>query len=54
MKLLGKLQNDFFSIISSNICVTSSGKTEQTGGALFLDLPANMIGRYVQVLVLDY
>jgi hypothetical protein len=30
--------------MSSSICVTATGKTEQTGGALFIDLPANMLG----------
>jgi len=28
----------------SKICITNNGLTEQTGGALFLDLPANMLG----------
>jgi hypothetical protein len=32
-----------------DICVTASGKTAQTGGALFTDLPANMLGTYVQI-----
>lgn len=36
--------NDFFERISSNVCVTASGTTNQTGGALFTSLPANMLG----------
>jgi hypothetical protein len=35
--------NDFLTPLSSLICVTSDGKT-QRGGALFIDLPANMLG----------
>jgi hypothetical protein len=35
--------DDFFMPLSSQICVTSSGKTER-GGAFFTDLPANMLG----------
>ena len=29
------------------ICVTANGQTEQYGGALFLDLPANMLGSFI-------
>jgi hypothetical protein len=36
--------HDFLSPIFSQICITASGKTEQHGGALFIDLPANMLG----------
>jgi len=36
--------NDFISHLST--CVTASGTTEQTGGALFLDLPANIVGSF--------
>jgi len=35
--------DDFLTQFSSQICVTSSGKTT-TGGAIFTDLPANMLG----------
>ena len=34
---------DFLSPLLSRICITSDGKT-QRGGAIFIDLPANMIG----------
>lgn len=37
--------DDFLTPFASKICVTASGQTEQTGGALFTDLPANMLGR---------
>jgi len=39
--------DDFLAPFFSRICITNSGLTEQTGGALFLDLPANMIGSLV-------
>jgi fluoride ion exporter CrcB/FEX len=39
--------DDFLASFSSNICVTASGKTQQTGGALFSDLPANMLGCFM-------
>ena len=39
--------DDFLTPFASHICVTASGRTEQTGGALFTDLPANMLGRCV-------
>jgi hypothetical protein len=35
--------NDFLTPLSSQICVTSDGKL-QRGGAVFVDLPANMLG----------
>ena len=34
---------DFLTPLSEHICITSDGKT-QRGGAIFIDLPANMIG----------
>jgi hypothetical protein len=34
---------DFFTPLSSKICVTSDGRT-QRGGAMFVDLPTNMLG----------
>jgi|GEM_PF-6560866 len=43
--------NDFLTPLSRQICVTASGKTLQHGGALFLDLPANMIGSFVMGLI---
>ena len=42
---------DFLSGLSNRICVTTNGKTSQTGGALFTDLPANMIGSFFMGLV---
>jgi len=38
------LVGDVFAQGFKNICVTASGRTEQSGGALFIDLPANMLG----------
>ena len=35
---------DFLTPLSSRICVTNSGKTSYPGGAIFTDLPANMLG----------
>ena len=37
--------NDFLLPVASDICVTSGGRTEQTGGALFTDFPSNVFGR---------
>ena len=37
--------NDFLTPLSSNICVTNDGQSEQTGGALFIDFPSNVFGR---------
>ena len=39
--------NDFLWPSSHTICITASGKTEQYGGALFIDLPANMLGSFI-------
>jgi fluoride ion exporter CrcB/FEX len=39
--------NDWLTPISRHICVTATGKTEQYGGALFIDLPANMFGSFI-------
>ena len=44
MKNTEKSIDDLLTPIFSNICVTASGVTEQTGGAIFTDLPANMLG----------
>jgi fluoride ion exporter CrcB/FEX len=46
-----KAVNDFLTPLSKNICVTVGGRTLQTGGALFLDLPANMIGSLIMGLI---
>ena len=39
--------NDFLWPLSHQICITTSGLTEQYGGALFLDLPGNMFGSFI-------
>ena len=39
--------NDWLTPLSQHICVTTTGTTEQYGGALFIDLPANMFGSFV-------
>jgi fluoride ion exporter CrcB/FEX len=36
---------DFASVFAT--CVTASGTTDQRGGALFIDLPSNMIGSFI-------
>jgi fluoride ion exporter CrcB/FEX len=38
--------DDFLTPFSSEICVTASGKTDQTGGAFFSDLPSNILGSF--------
>lgn len=38
---------DFVEPWASLVCVTANGKTDQTGGALFTDLPANMLGSFL-------
>jgi fluoride ion exporter CrcB/FEX len=38
--------DDFFTPFFSEICVTASGKTDQTGGAFFSDLPSNILGSF--------
>ncbi|GKY95381.1 hypothetical protein MPSEU_000499700 [Mayamaea pseudoterrestris] len=43
--------NDFLSPLTEHICITASGKTASTGGALFTDLPANMIGCFLAGLL---
>jgi len=43
--------SDFWMSLSKGICVTTSGETSQTGGALFTDLPANMIGSFIMGVV---
>jgi fluoride ion exporter CrcB/FEX len=39
--------NDFLTSLTSNICVTNGGRTFQTGGALFYDFPANVLGSFI-------
>lgn len=43
--------HDFMSPFSDRICITASGKTGATGGALFTDLPANMLGCFIAGLI---
>jgi fluoride ion exporter CrcB/FEX len=43
--------DDFFTPLSSRICVTAGGRSEQTGGALFRDLPANVLGSFIMGLI---
>jgi fluoride ion exporter CrcB/FEX len=43
--------NDFLSPLAETICVTTTGSTEQTGGALFIDLPANIFGCFIMGLI---
>ena len=38
---------DWLYPLSHRICVTTNGQTEQYGGALFIDLPDNMIGSFI-------
>jgi fluoride ion exporter CrcB/FEX len=42
---------DFLTPVSSKICLTTSGRALQTGGALFRDLPANVLGSFIMGLV---
>ena len=42
---------DWLTPFSKHICVTASGLTGQTGGALFTDLPANMLGSFLMGLL---
>jgi hypothetical protein len=44
MKDTSKAIDDWFQSLSSNVCVTVTGTTDQTGGALFVVLPCNIIG----------
>jgi fluoride ion exporter CrcB/FEX len=43
--------DDFFTPLSTRICVTAGGRSEQTGGALFRDLPANVLGSFIMGLI---
>ena len=38
---------DWLYPLSHRICVTTNGRTEQYGGALFIDLPDNMFGSFI-------
>lgn len=44
---LGTIIRDVTSLLFGWLGVTTSGMTEQTGGALFVDLPANMLGSFI-------
>ena len=44
---MGGAVQDFFTSWSRTICVTTTGQSLQTGGALFIDFPSNVLGRYV-------
>ena len=43
---VGSKIDDFLTPFSNEICVTASGKTDQTGGAFFSDLPSNILGSF--------
>ena len=43
--------SDFLSPLSERICVTATGETAQQGGALFIDLPANILGCFIMGMV---
>lgn len=40
----GTIIDDFLWPLSHQVCITTDGRTAQYGGALFIDLPANIIG----------
>ena len=44
---LGTIIRDVTSLLFGLLGVTTSGMTEQTGGAFFVDLPANMLGSFI-------
>jgi CrcB-like protein, Camphor Resistance (CrcB) len=46
----GDVESDFLSPLFSLVCITSDGRTER-GGALFIDLPANMLGSFFMGLM---
>eukprot|EP00339_Tiarina_fusa_P013855 CAMPEP_0117021018 /NCGR_PEP_ID=MMETSP0472-20121206/15904_1 /TAXON_ID=693140 ORGANISM="Tiarina fusus, Strain LIS" /NCGR_SAMPLE_ID=MMETSP0472 /ASSEMBLY_ACC=CAM_ASM_000603 /LENGTH=439 /DNA_ID=CAMNT_0004726379 /DNA_START=115 /DNA_END=1430 /DNA_ORIENTATION=- len=48
---LDKDLDDWLMPISSNVCVTAGGRTQQNGGALFYDLPANLLGSFFMGLI---
>ncbi|KAL7534370.1 hypothetical protein ACHAWF_004813 [Thalassiosira exigua] len=39
--------DDWLWPLSHTICITANGRTAQYGGALFIDLPANMFGSFI-------
>mmetsp|Transcript_46515 Transcript_46515/g.113281 ORF Transcript_46515/g.113281 Transcript_46515/m.113281 type:complete len:895 (+) Transcript_46515:313-2997(+) len=43
--------HDFLTPLSSQICVTNGGRTIQTGGALFYDFPANILGSFIMGVI---
>ena len=43
--------HDFLTPLSSRICVTNGGRTMQTGGALFYDFPANILGSFIMGVI---
>jgi len=43
LEMAGNGNNDFFTSFFSQICITSDGRRQP--GSLFIDLPANMLGR---------
>jgi CrcB-like protein, Camphor Resistance (CrcB) len=44
------VESDFLFPLSSLVCITSDGRTER-GGAVFIDLPANMLGSFCMGLL---
>ena len=46
---IGDPIDDWLYPLSHQICITASGRTEQHGGALFIDLPENMLGSFIMV-----
>ena len=42
---------DFFTPFFSKICITAGGRTIQTGGALFRDFPANLLGSFLMGII---
>ena len=46
-----RLFEDFLTPLTSQICVTNGGRTNQTGGALFYDFPANVLGSFIMGLI---
>ena len=43
--------DDWLWPVSHRVCVTANGRTAQHGGALFIDLPANMVGSFLMGFV---
>ncbi|KAL3809728.1 hypothetical protein ACHAXA_011323 [Cyclostephanos tholiformis] len=51
---LDSIIHDFLWPISSRVCVTSNGRSMQHGGALFIDMPANMLGCLIMGYFVGY